>query len=376
MADPNIDKALAYLGSSISSLIDASKEPVDYKLIPKKIPNRSLTGDHITGGKITNFSSSGIVDSATEVKLTINNEQVTIDNLSVNTITSDLVITGNVSARKLSADIIEAKTILGDVEYGKNESIKFSGDSVYGQGLLWSTGKSNKQLVLRENPDRFFFSESIELAKDKSITVNGVDVINSTSLGNSVTKSNLRELGRLKGLIVDGSASISQYFVFDGVSNRLGIGTEEPKKTISIFEENTEIVIGSNGHSRGSIGTYNYTDFDILTDNSTRMSIKSNGDIELGARNATPVKISVLGTLSVNVNTPDSRSDLHVNGGIKFGGNLHLSLDNPPQSGDFSIGDIVWNSSPRIGKSVGWVCTRSGNPGTWNPFGDIKERSQ
>jgi hypothetical protein len=35
------------------------------------------------------------------------------------------------------------------------------------------------------------------------------------------------------------------------------------------------------------------------------------------------------------------------------------------------IGDIVYNNAPTSGGYVGWVCTASGSPGTWNTFGLI-----
>jgi hypothetical protein len=57
---------------------------------------------------------------------------------------------------------------------------------------------------MQANPGRFFVSETIDLAKGKGISVNNVKVIDDTELGSTVTKSNLREVGRLKGLIVDG----------------------------------------------------------------------------------------------------------------------------------------------------------------------------
>lgn len=280
------------------------------------------------------------------------------------------------SAEKIDNIAELLKDVLSSVatESPITDYIKFNGD-VEGKGLLWQGKKSTKQFIFRSVEEGFFSSEHITLNKDKSIKSNGVDLLNSISLGNTVTKSNLRELGRLKGLVVDGSASISQYFIFDGVSNRLGIGTDQPKNSITILEDNAEIVIGPNGHGRGSIGTFNYTDFDILTDNTPRITVRSGGDIDFGTQASGPIKVSVLGSLSINVNNPDNRSNLHVNGAIKFNDNLHLSLESPPQSGNFTVGDIVWNSVPKVGKPIGWVCTRSGNPGTWNPFGDIKERS-
>jgi len=34
-------------------------------------------------------------------------------------------------------------------------------------------------------------------------------------------------------------------------------------------------------------------------------------------------------------------------------------------------GDIVFNTAPTAGGSVGWVCTTGGTPGTWKTFGAI-----
>ena len=34
-------------------------------------------------------------------------------------------------------------------------------------------------------------------------------------------------------------------------------------------------------------------------------------------------------------------------------------------------GDIVYNTAPTPGGYLGWVCTVTGTPGTWKPFGLI-----
>lgn len=48
--------------------------------------------------------------------------------------------------------------------------------------------------------------------------------------------------------------------------------------------------------------------------------------------------------------------------------------DRVPTSGSWSIGDIIYNSSPSAGGHVGWVCVRSGEPGEWKLFGAIESR--
>jgi hypothetical protein len=34
----------------------------------------------------------------------------------------------------------------------------------------------------------------------------------------------------------------------------------------------------------------------------------------------------------------------------------------------WSVGSIVWNSSPDRGLPIGWVCMVAGAPGTWKPL--------
>lgn len=42
-----------------------------------------------------------------------------------------------------------------------------------------------------------------------------------------------------------------------------------------------------------------------------------------------------------------------------------------PTSGNYLVGDIVYNSAPAPGGFIGFVCTTAGSPGTWKTFGAI-----
>jgi hypothetical protein len=248
--------------------------------------------------------------------------------------------------------------------------LRFNGD-IEGKGLIWSGNGYTKQLVWNPNPERFFSSETIDLAKDKYFSINNIKVISDTELGASVTKSNLREVGKLKGLVVDGSLSVNQYLYYNSTSDRLGLGTDEPNAAFSICDEGVEIVLGSK-ENIASIGSYNSVDLEFVTDNTTRLTIGSGGNIDLGNRNNGSIKVSVYGSLGVNVGTIDPRTDLHVAGAVKFNDTLHLKGIAPPDGGNFKLGDIVWNSEPRQRSFIGWVCIQSGNPGVWAQFGEIR----
>jgi hypothetical protein len=250
---------------------------------------------------------------------------------------------------------------------------KKGGDN-FGKGVIWSGQGHTKQIVFNGNPDRFFFSESIDLDKDRNITIGGTKVIDGKELGPTITKSNLQQVGRLKGLIVDGSININQYLIYNGATDRLGLGTEAPNAALSVAENSIEVMLGTTDDFHGMVGTFASTDFDIVTDNTARISVKANGNIDLGNPNRNPIQVKVNGKLSIGVNVPDPSVDLHVAGPVRFNGHIQMYAATPPTEGTYAVGDIIWNSSPRVGVGVGWVCLRAGSPGSWYPFGEIKER--
>lgn len=43
-----------------------------------------------------------------------------------------------------------------------------------------------------------------------------------------------------------------------------------------------------------------------------------------------------------------------------------------PTTGTYSRGDIVYNTAPSAGGTLGWVCVSGGTPGTWKTFGTIE----
>ena len=174
--------------------------------------------------------------------------------------------------------------------------------NLIGKGLIWSGQGITKQFILSGNSDKLFTTENFDIARDKSYNVGGVPVLSETNLGPSVTTSSLREVGRLKSLIVDGNLLVNEYLYFDASSDRLGIGTDSPNAAISVAEHGVEIIIGTSEEFRAQIGTFASDDLDIVTDSTPRITVKANGDIELGNKNHGPVKVSINGNIGVNIN--------------------------------------------------------------------------
>jgi len=280
----NVNNLLAALGDEINAI--AQTAGPDIKEIARKMPFRSLSGDHISGGKIQNFSSTGITDTAVKTQLTVNNDGVTVKNLFVENI-DNLTVQGILKTKILEVDEIRA-----DIKFEKDVPITFSGDTLDGKGLLWAGKGNTKQFIFNSGPDRFFSSESIDLARGKSVTINNIKLIDEKELGPTVTKSNLREVGRLNGLIVDGGMSVGQFMVFDANTSRLGLGTESPNAAVSILDDGVEIVLGTKDTVKAFIGTYASHNLELGTDNTARIIISSSGNIILGNPKMAPARCS------------------------------------------------------------------------------------
>jgi hypothetical protein len=376
MAENNLDKALAYLGTSLNSLVTQANGPVDLQHLHTKIAKRSLTGDHLNGGTIINFASTGIKDEATKQQITIKDSAVEITNLTVGQLKGDLSVENAIKAKTITVDVLEVKELKTDLKLGQSAPLEITvskGESLAGKGMLLKGQGSTKQFIFNVNPDKFISTEHIELIKEKEFRIDGTPVLSSTALGPGIVKSSLRELGRLRGLIVDGSASIGQYVFYNNDTNRLGVGIESPNAGLSVGEDGIEVMIGTKDQSRGMIGTFASVPFDIVTDNTARISIGSSGNITLGNTAEGHIQVHVHGKLAVGVKTIDPRVDVHVAGAIKFNERIHEYLDAPPEAGTYVTGSIVWNTKPEVGRCVGWVCVRAGSPGSWMPFGEIKQ---
>jgi hypothetical protein len=365
----NLNKILSDLEKELEKI--AQNGSVDAKEIASKIPLRSLTGDHINGGKIINFASAGISDQASKEQMIITDNGLEVKKFVNGFSANGVVSIDELNAEKLTAKFIQADQIIGHIEYANDHPIKFSGDDVAGKGILWAGKGHTKQFIYLSDPDRLFSSENLDLAKGKTISVNNIKLIDEKELGPTITKSNIKELGRLKGLIVDGSVSLGQYVYYDNASNRLGLGTEEPNGALSIAENGIELILGTKDSNKAYIGTYATHSIDVITDNTSRIHISAEGNIVLGNPKTTPIQVNVNGKMSIRVSNPDPEVDLHVNGSVRFSGRLQKYDRTYPTAGYYNNGDIVWNNEPKINNYVGWVCVQSGNPGLWEPFGKI-----
>ena len=194
------------------------------------------------------------------------------------------------------------------------------------------------------NCDTLYYQGAVATDIDltKSVRIDGNEVLWKDRLGNSVKFSKLVEVGVLKTLNVSDTLTVE--------GGKVGVNTLEPGGTFGVAKDGLEVVIDVVGS----------TPF-VGTNTSDRFSIGTNREPTLF--------VSHDNKIGIKVKTP--KQDLDVAGPIRYQGQTHQYLKDEPVNGSHERGDIVWNSEPEPGKPLGWVCVKSGAPGTWRHFGEI-----
>lgn len=265
-----------------------------------------------------------------------------------------------------AADAINNKHI-------QEKPIEFFGtadNGIYGKGLQWTGVGQTKYFNLQPTPDRLWSNVSIDLKPEQSYMIDNTPVLTVNELGRTVTKSNLRQVGTLSNLVVAGNLNVSQFLIFDSGLNRLGVGTETPNATLSVASNTVEFIVQP-GVAAADIGTHTNSGLNIKTDSTDRITITANGNITLGLKGNTETKINMYGRVGIGVTSVESDVSLSTSGAVKFQNKKFEVGSGIPVAGAYSVGDIIWNSAPSAGATIGWVCVAAGNPGQWKSFGTI-----
>ena len=343
------------------------------------LPDRSISGDKIYAGKIAKFQSIGIKDDATQLIVQVDDDGITTDNIDVENIVGETTVTGRLHMRQgaqvhgnifvdgeMTVTKLHVNELISDVRQERNSPLTFTPDdngSINGKGLLFIGDGHNRQFVYQGS--KFFSTETIDLHKDSSFAIGGTSVLSQDTLGTNVLSSSLRKVGTLRDLKTTGSLDVDQFIFWDTNTMRLGIGTDTGNALVSIVDGDSEFIIQPDTNSV-TIGSYTTTDLNIVTDNTTRLSISESGKITIGSNIES--KTVVQGKLGVNI-TPDC--DVTTAGPVRFEGKKFEVGNDIPTTGSYRKGDIVWSDNPKPTGYVGWICVREGTPGSWKPFGQI-----
>ncbi len=208
----------------------------------------------------------------------------------------------------ITADTINVKHIVCDEPGGLNDPFAFTANTAKeldGRGFQFTDGNATRQFVFKEG-DKMWSTMDLDLVRNRVYRIENIPVLSMTELGDSVVKSNLQSLGTLHKLKVGGDVEFAQWAFFNSVHNRLGINTESPNGAIGIVENNVELVLSSYKPGVGYIGTFNNTDLEIGTDNTSRVVIKNTGEVVFGSAKYKNAVIRIHGKLEVDeiVNDP------------------------------------------------------------------------
>ncbi len=175
-----------------------------------------------------------------------------------------------------------------------------------GRGFEWSSNETVTQLSYRTG-GRLWANASLDLEAGQNYKIDNVEVITADSLGPTITKSRLKEVGVLKNLSVLGDTNLSEFAFFNSGFNRLGLGTDQPNAALSILDGEVEIVLGSPRIGVAEIGTYTNHDLALISDSTPRLIVKQNGEVHIGDANSKNGVLKVFGTLHADNIVSDTR---------------------------------------------------------------------
>jgi len=291
----------------------------------------------VQSGKIENFNSTGIQDSAEKTELNVSKNLVSVNNklTSESLDTLSLTVSGQSNLKDIDSEIINAQTItIGQAMVGKDLHV---GGNVTVQNDLDVKGK----ITLPDNVKNdlvLYMNEKIKLdniiPEGGSLTIGKRVVLEEQSLGSTVIDSNLRKVGTLRELVVAGETSLASSVYFSTLG-RVGVNTDEPTMPLDVWDDGVQVTIGKNKAKTGWVGT------------------GRDHALELGVNREPKITITPSATIIKN---PVLNDRTYTQG-----------PDIPGING--APGDIHWNTSPKLGKPVGWVCL--GNT-RWAKFGEIE----
>ena len=259
------------IDSVMSQIVDEKLKNLSFpeqSIDPKLIDVSKL---NITRSNITDFGNTdGIEDIATKVQLTVMDDCVVVE---------DRLVT-----QTLQADTLIVKDFATDQPWYATMK----------QDVLASVPKP-------ETPKDWSFKIA---EMDAKIQVNA-------------------DRNQLKELEVSGEAMLSDVLYTTPGNKRVGINTMEPSDALTVWDQETEVVIGKHKTQEGYIGTRRRQDLNIGANNTVGIKVRSDGTVSMD-------KLELLGrTIGSSKTIPGHAA---------------------------KKGDIVLNDNPAVGGYVGWVC--------------------
>jgi hypothetical protein len=268
-------------------------------------------------GQLSNFSSTGIDDRATQCQITI--------------MDTGAVIEGTVYSSKLEVKgdaIIDGNLIIT----GRIPENSLTYQSLVKDAAVSAIAQLGPQILSKHQSHLFdkIRLDGIDLTK---ITFNGQVLLEGDKLSSVVRNSSLKTVGKLVDLHTQGETFLSETLY---VSNkRVGVNTIDPTMALSIWDEEVEINLGKHKQNVAVVGTRRANTLVLSSNNNENITLQTDGTTVIPK--------------------------------LKVGKVLMLSSAAPPNS-DMPQGTIVLNESPTLGGPLGWVSLGGAR---WANFGLI-----
>lgn len=202
-----------------------------------------ISGDTVEGGLIRDFNSTGIQDIATDCQLTVSDGMV--------------VVEGKLLAKELQAENMTLGTLKVDsIEAGK---IAITADM----------RETSKQIA--EEAIKDYDKADINL-KNRSVMNGDKLLLDSSTLGASITNSNLRKLGALMDLRVLGESRFSDTMVITD-SGRVGINTDDLAGALTVWDDTAEMSVKKFSNKNMFVGSTRDSDLTLGVSNKGKVRI-------------------------------------------------------------------------------------------------------
>jgi len=250
-----------------------------------KMDGAEFNATWINNGIYKNFTSTGISDNASKLQLAITDEGI--------------ITTNNITAENL---LIEDNTFL--------KNLTVDGDILINGNILPSNGLEKYIEEISNN----ISIKNINQNNNLDINLNGrsiVDgdrsIISNNTLGPSITQSNLRKLGNLNELVVNGQVLLDETLIVNAGS--VGINTEETSGVLSIWDNDSELSILKYAPKNMFIGSTRLNDITLGSNNQKQIVLKLNNTIELnGPLRINGLLINIVDRIPEHVGEPNELS--------------------------------------------------------------------
>ena len=312
------DLISSLIGNKLANMLDSRNFP------PQSIPQSAidfngltLTGDHIKGGIVEKFGSTGIEDLSTRVQMTLMDKATAFEGPVW---APEIKVKGDVS--------IAGKLSVGEIDETTPAFTQFiEAASVVVKNKLDTELFTSFSNIIFDK----IRTEGLELDR---ITQGGREVIKGNQLGYHIVDTNIQRVGMIRDLQTQGEAYLSSTLYT--TKGRVGVNTMDPNSVLSVWDEEVEISVGKRSQDTGTINTPRYQTLVLGANGNNNLTLTPDGSVEVDS-------ISIGSVL------------------------MSSAITIPNYSG--ITGQIVWNQAPAPGSAIGWVCL-GGH--LWAKFGTVE----